>query len=239
MDGGRIAATIGAGLASGIVMLAGIHSTALPFSYMMNRYIYHGPLMRIVAGIIGTVLTVPMFIFLLLNALTFGTLGSFLESYVPKQHYFGLFPLINTGSLSEAWQTSTLLKIVLSVINGITMIWDEGAYIDSIKRVFTLGSKKGVVNEAVFEEARALAAEGPSSTPKSSDPKDVAAAWAEWNRKVAVLSAKINPVSSAAPAPAPPEAEAGAEAVPPEAEAGAEAVPPEAEAGAGAEAEAE
>lgn len=162
MDGRKIATALGAGLASGLIMLSAIHAAALPVSYVMNRYIYHGALMRIVIGFLGLLAFVPIFLMLMLNAATFGLLAPKIGGLFRSQHYFGLFPLSLTSdeAFTVTGWSAPLFRFFRWFAAPFQMKWDDGAYEEAASALLVDPSKNVVVNEQLFSAARDLGAIG-------------------------------------------------------------------------------
>ncbi len=162
MDGGKIAAAMGAGLASGLIILSAVHAAALPVSYVMNRYIYHGALMRIVIGFLGLLAFVPTFLMLMLNSLTFGLLAPKIGGLFKSQHYFGLFPLSLTSdeAFTVTGWSAPLFRFFRWFAAPFQMKWDDGAYEEAASALLVDPAKNAVVNEQLFAAARDLGAIG-------------------------------------------------------------------------------
>ncbi len=180
MDGGKIAAAMGTGLASGLIILSVIHAAALPVSYVMNRYIYHGALMRIVIGFLGLLAFVPTFLMLMLNAATFGLLAPKIGGLFKQQHYFGLFPLSLTSdeAFTVTGWSAPLFRFFRWFAAPFQMKWDDGAYEEAASALLVDPSKAAVVNEELFTRARDLGAIGRP---------------AAWSQGAQALAAEIAP----------------------------------------------
>ena len=78
-----VAQSLGAGVAIGLTTIVAITITLLPASWVMNRFIYHTPLMRVILAVLAGIGSFGTFAIVLIGCAT-GLLG--------KPYYFGLLP---------------------------------------------------------------------------------------------------------------------------------------------------
>lgn len=83
MDGADLGKALGAGVAVGILTLLSITMVILPASWVMNRFVYHNTLMRILLGVATASTSVVSFVIVL---------GGCLLGFLNKPYYFGLLP---------------------------------------------------------------------------------------------------------------------------------------------------
>jgi hypothetical protein len=167
MDTDVIAKAAGAGLATGLTTMLVATIILLPASYMMNRFIYHTPMMRAILGLIAGAGSI--FTFIVLVGLRWYGWG--------KSAYFGLLPVLAEGSGSEpeGW-TAPLFKLWNVIRHPLIMFYNEGAYEQAIEGILLpkgvpegeghtkrLGGAEvtvrcGAVQEEFFKAARTTAA---------------------------------------------------------------------------------
>jgi hypothetical protein len=179
----RIGKAFGAGLAA----MLSLFITVFGSSYMMNRLIYHGSVMRVIAGIIGAV--PPLSIFVIIYA-----------AYVriknkEKIPYFGLFPLgsglppVPVGGEEEeaGWGTQIWRWIISPFTQPFAWIYDRGAYEEA------LGGLMAATGQEVVDESLIAGAQAAARLPK--------AAAAEAARDALVRpAASVPPPETEAPA---------------------------------------
>lgn len=84
MDSALLAKALGIGFATGISTMLFATLTILPASYVMNRFIHHGPLMRVMLGGATGIFSLVSMVIIAVMVLT----GKW-----EKAHYFGLAPV--------------------------------------------------------------------------------------------------------------------------------------------------
>jgi hypothetical protein len=167
-----VATALGNGIALGLATVTAITITLLPASYVMNRFSYHTPLMRIIMGIMAAVGSFAIFAIVMIGCAT----GSF-----RKPHYFGLLPtLLDMGGNKPgptgwfAWAG----KLVDLIAHPFKLAYNEAGYVANIQGLLVPenapkvpianslvdGGKpaeiyKGAVYEQFFKAARAAGAE--------------------------------------------------------------------------------
>jgi len=95
MDMNNLMTTIATGFGLGISTLLFSTLTYIPASFVMNKFIYHAPAMRVILGIIAGAFSILSFIVILVMRC----------SSMEKVHYFGLFPtwMQTTDSEPTGW----------------------------------------------------------------------------------------------------------------------------------------
>ena len=166
-----VASAIGNGIALGLATVTAITITLLPASYVMNRFSYHTPLMRIIMGIIAAIGSFATFAIIMIGCAT----GSF-----RKPHYFGLLPtLLDMGGDKTdptgwfAWAQ----KLVTALAHPFKLVYNEAGYVANIESLLVPAKResfpitsplieggsaniyKGAVYEPFFELARTVGAE--------------------------------------------------------------------------------
>lgn len=168
----RAGKAFGAGLAA----MLSLFITVFGGSYMMNRLIYHGSMMRLIAGVIGSI--PPLSFFVIIYA-----------AYVrikrgEKIPYFGLFPLgsglapVPRSEEEEAgWGTQIWRWIISPFTQPFEWVYDRGSYEEALGGLMAEPGQE-VVSEALIERAQAAArlptaaaaAEARAATPPVSAP---------------------------------------------------------------------
>lgn len=164
MDSHILAASLGSGFAIGLTTLLMSTFVMVPASYVMNKFIYHGPVMRLTLGLVAGACS--FFAFLVIAALL--VLGK-----IQPTHYFGLFPVVKTAELSVApGYLAFLLKILYALYHPFIMFFngstDVRGYTSAVEALLVKGTPvtkagpmgvpvqvlKGAVCEEFFEAAR-------------------------------------------------------------------------------------
>jgi hypothetical protein len=108
-----VATALGAGLAVGFITLAGSLMIMLPVSWVMNRFVYHNTLMRILLGVATGSASVFAFILIVAGCL----LGFF-----GKPYYFGLFPTyMSSGDTAPVGWMAPLIRVWNAVAHPIKL----------------------------------------------------------------------------------------------------------------------
>lgn len=131
------------GFGIGLLVSIGIFLSAFGGSYMMNRLIYHGSVMRAVAGILGSIPPISLIIFI--YALT--------KARVP---YFSLFPLGSGSDGSEDEGGLTWRLFLAPLLHPFRWVFDKAGYVEAIGGLLAAPGAE-VVNEALIEKAQAAA----------------------------------------------------------------------------------
>ena len=169
MDSHMLAASLGSGFAIGLTTLLVTTFAMVPASYVMNKFIYHGPVMRLTLGLVAGACS--FFAFIVLAVLL--VLGR-----IQPTHYFGLFPVVKTAELSVApGYLAVLLKILYALYHPFIMFFNPSAdddvrgYTSAVEALLVKGTPvtksvphgddsvpvqvlKGAVCEEFFEAAR-------------------------------------------------------------------------------------
>ncbi len=173
----RAGTTFGGALASSFLLMFVVTLFIFPFSYVMNRFIYHHWAMRLTLGFIAGIMNVGAII------------AIFVLTKKESAHYFGLFPLSLTAESTftvTGW-TSFLFKFFGWLAEPFRMTWDEAGYTEAVSAILTPeGSDAANVNEKVFATARELAAIKPSSATGGPG------AWAAYADRYKSVAAAIN-----------------------------------------------
>jgi hypothetical protein len=130
MDSATLAKSLGLGFATGISTMGFATIVSLPASYIMNKFIYHSPLMRLMLGLATGFLSV--------FAIVIIALMIFLGKWSPV-HYFGLVPMykVSENPIEPTGYLSFLFKLFYMIIHPITMFYttdsDKQGYIRSVE----------------------------------------------------------------------------------------------------------
>ena len=132
MDSALLAKALGIGFATGISTMLFATLTLLPASYMMNRFIHHGPLMRALLGWLTGAFSILSMVIITVMVLT-GKWG--------KAHYFGLAPLFlatETPGQVEGYM-AFFFTIFYAFMHPFTMFYtgrdDETGYIKTVQQM--------------------------------------------------------------------------------------------------------
>lgn len=162
MDLNKIGQSFGAGLALGVSVVAFTTFIFLPASYAMNRFVYHPPVMRLLLAIAAGIGSIVSFLILL---------GVLVSRYINNQapiHYFGMLPLIQTGSpIEPSGFFAFIFKIINFVIHPLMFYYlddeDKEGYIATLRHLIVDDKDKDTnkdanadrtVVERLFEESR-------------------------------------------------------------------------------------
>jgi hypothetical protein len=103
MDGADLGKALGAGVAVGILTLLSITVVVLPASWVMNRFVYHNTLMRILLGVATASMSVVSFVIVL---------GGCLLGFLNKPYYFGLLPtFMATGDTAPTGWMAPFIRV--------------------------------------------------------------------------------------------------------------------------------
>ena len=143
--------SMGIGLGIGLAVMTTVTVFTLPASYMMNKLVYHHPIMRLMAGIIAA--TFGIFTFpLVLIMVASGNWKSL--------HYFGLWPTVQTeGPASYTGWLAPFFAITNLIFHPFMMLYtgsaeDKLGYEKAMDGILLAKGSSGVVNEQLFEDAR-------------------------------------------------------------------------------------
>jgi hypothetical protein len=135
---------IGLSIGAGTMIVSSL--ILIPVSYVMNKFIYHGAVMRFVMGLLaglGSLLIIPPIIFLIFS------------SRFKKAHYFGLIPLrAATAEPEEASWVNFMFVIFRAFAHPFQWVADDAGYRDSIGAILAPEGDTTVVSEELFEAAR-------------------------------------------------------------------------------------
>jgi len=179
MDSHILASSLGAGFAIGLATMLVATFTAIPASYVMNKFIYHGPVMRLMMGLIAGACS--FFAFLVIAVLL-------MMGKVQPTHYFGLFPVVKAADTSAVpGYLAFLLNIFYIFYHPFIMFFnkpedstesrndDYKGYVNAVEAIVVKGTPvtlkvpseegdpkevsvlKGAVCEEFFEAARKAA----------------------------------------------------------------------------------
>ena len=144
MDISVLATSLGYGLVIGFCILLISTMIFLPVSYVMNRFIYHRSVLRLLMGCF-TVLVAPIAFFIIILRNT-------------PIHYFGLMPLMDTASKSTEGDAGFVLPLFYSVLTAVfhpfVEFHGEDNSVGFKKSIEHLMAAEGepTVNEALMEE---------------------------------------------------------------------------------------
>jgi hypothetical protein len=166
-----VVSAIGNGIALGLATVTAITITLLPASYVMNRFSYHTPLMRIIMGIMAAVGSFATFAIVMIGCAT----GSF-----RKPHYFGLLPTLLDMGGPETAKTGWFAwakQLVTLIAHPFKLFYNEEGYVANIESLLVPKKDgptapianplveggpdkiyKGAVYEQFFKAARAAGA---------------------------------------------------------------------------------
>jgi len=120
-----IATALGNGIAVGLLTMLGITILFLPASWIMNRFVYHTTLMRVLLGAATAHSMGLGFAVVLFGCL----MGSF-----KKVHYFGLFPTFLSAAAEPVGWMGPLLRLWNVVTHPFRINMDGGqADVDALK----------------------------------------------------------------------------------------------------------
>jgi hypothetical protein len=130
MDSATLAKSLGMGFATGISTVSAATLVTLPASYIMNRFIYHGSLMRLMLGGVTACFSIFGIIIIALMLL--------LGKWKPV-HYFGLLPVfpVTENPVVPKGYLSFIFTIFYALIHPITMFYindeDEKGFVNTIE----------------------------------------------------------------------------------------------------------
>lgn len=130
MDSAVLAKSLGAGFATGICTLLFSTLTVLPASYMMNKFIYHGPVMRLMLG--GLTAAFSLFSVVVMMVMV-------LSGRWKPVHYFGLAPLLKVteNPIEPVGYLAFFFKILYVLIHPLSMFYtgpeDQKGYIKALE----------------------------------------------------------------------------------------------------------
>jgi hypothetical protein len=149
MDINNLAVSFGIGLATGISTLLIVTAIFIPVSYVMNRFIYHHSVMRLLLGFVAFVLFPFFFIGMIIAAF----------AGLRPTHYFGLLPFgIQTSSSADpVGFFAFFFKILAIVVHPFLGFLNTGEDVEGYRTTLeplmaTAGSP--VVDETLFKAAR-------------------------------------------------------------------------------------
>ena len=132
MDSAVLAKSLGAGFATGISTMAIATLICLPASYIMNKFIYHGPVMRLLLGGLTSLFSIFSMGFILVMIMS----GRW-----KRAHYFGLIPLLkmDTTPIIPPGYMSFVFNLFYFAIHPITMFYvdneDVKGYIYAVEQL--------------------------------------------------------------------------------------------------------
>jgi hypothetical protein len=143
--------SMGIGLGIGLALMTSVTMFTLPASYMMNKLIYHHPIMRMMAGLIAGMFSLFMFPLVLIMVAS--------GNWKPL-HYFGLWPTIQTeGPASYTGWLAPFFTIMNIVFHPFMMLYtgsaeDKQGYEKAMDGILKDKGSPGVVDEDLFAKAR-------------------------------------------------------------------------------------
>lgn len=142
--------SMGIGLGIGLALMTSVTVFTLPASYMMNKLIYHHPIMRMMAGLIAGMFSIFVFPLVLIMVAS----GNW-----KSLHYFGLWPTIQTeGPASYTGWLAPFFTITNLIFHPFMMLYanaeDKAGYEKAMDGILVAKGSSGVVNEELFAEAR-------------------------------------------------------------------------------------
>jgi hypothetical protein len=143
--------SMGIGLGAGLAIMTTVTVFTLPASYMMNKLIYHHPIMRLMAGIIAATFSIFTFPLVLIMVAS--------GNWKPL-HYFGLWPTIQTeGPASYTGWLAPFFTITNLIFHPFMMLYtgsaeDKQGYEKAMDGILKDKGSPGVVDEDLFAKAR-------------------------------------------------------------------------------------
>lgn len=151
--------SMGIGLGIGLAIMTIVTVFTLPASYMMNKLIYHHPIMRLMAGIIAASFSIFTFPLVLIMVAS----GNW-----QSLHYFGLWPIVQTeGPASYTGWLAPFFTFINTIFHPFMMFYANGedrAGYEKAMNGILVEKGPGVVDEDLFAKARdagAISAYGP------------------------------------------------------------------------------
>ena len=141
---------MGIGLGIGLALMTSVTVFTLPASYMMNKLVYHHPIMRVMAGLIAGIFSIFVFPLVLIMVAS----GNW-----QSLHYFGLWPTVQTeGPASYTGWLAPFFAITNLIFHPFMMLYtgsaeDKLGYEKAMNGIL-IEKGPGVVNEELFAEAR-------------------------------------------------------------------------------------
>ena len=143
--------SMGIGLGIGLALMTSVTVFTLPASYMMNKLIYHHPIMRMMAGLIAGMFSIFVFPLVLIMVAS--------GNWKPL-HYFGLWPIVQTeGPASYTGWLAPFFTITNIVFHPFMMLYtgsaeDKAGYEKAMSGILKEKESPGVVKEELFAAAR-------------------------------------------------------------------------------------
>jgi len=184
MDTGALMTNISIGFGLGLTTMLVITVVMIPVSYAMNKFVYHGPVMRLMLGVLAAIFSVVGFIVIS---------GMFISGQLKPVHYFGLAPLIKISEspIEPTGYLAFLFKILSVFVHPISMFYTEPGDVTG----FEHNIRQVMVSDAVTEDfpwgdGTVKVTKGAVSEAFSLAVNDAAAIAepAEWSTKMATLS---------------------------------------------------
>lgn len=159
MDAALLAKALGAGFATGLSCMTIATIILLPASYMMNKFIYHSMLMRLMLGGAAAVLSIFVIGYIVIQLLS-GSWG--------KVHYFGLAPIfrVTENPVAPEGYLSFFFRIFYVFTHPLTMFYlnkdDDDGYRNSIEQMLLPKPIPGAENvlEATLDGSKLLVQKG-------------------------------------------------------------------------------
>jgi hypothetical protein len=159
MDAALLAKALGAGFATGISCMSIATIILLPASYMMNKFVYHSMLMRLMLGGAASVLSIFAIGYIVIKLLS-GSWG--------KVHYFGLAPIfrVTENPVAPEGYLSFFFRILFVFTHPLTMFYvnkdDDDGYKNSIEQMLLPKPIAGTANvlEATLDGSKLLVQKG-------------------------------------------------------------------------------
>lgn len=151
MDGADLGKALGAGIATGILTLLSITMVVLPASWVMNRFVYHNTLMRILLGVAAASTSVVSFVIVL---------GGCLLGFLGKPYYFGLLPTyMSTGNSAPTGWMAPFIRLWNVVSHPLRLSIENQEDRDALKesmKVFLVPDDNDQMIESQQEKAAGI-----------------------------------------------------------------------------------
>lgn len=122
MDSKDFAVALGGGIAAGLSAVLSITILVLPVSWVMNRFVYHNGVMRVLLALATSAFSFVSFVIVL---------ASCLYDKENKVHYFGLLPTRITGGVTEpTGYTAFITRVWNAVIHPFIIMAEGGTLSD-------------------------------------------------------------------------------------------------------------
>ena len=144
-----VATNIGTGFAIGLATMLIVTIIGFPISFVMNRYIYHNWVMRLLMGFLT--MCFPFISFFI----------AFYMGWDRKACYFGLFPLIEAPKsppIQTGW-FAFLFMAFRALLHPLSMFFDDEKYNKSLSHLLVAEGDTNFLNEVLVSKALEAGAE--------------------------------------------------------------------------------